>query len=201
MPSTVDQVIDTVMRREEVWALYRDHGTVEAVAEAMKLPRSEVAPIIDKMPRRQVYRRKGTPASVYTRDELLSVLRAAAKVCGEPLTLPAYHKHAPSHGWPSALTVTQMFGTWEAACTQAGVQANKSTGVRKGSYTVEDCLSSLRLCRADLIQTGEIKTHGAPSYDRYNRWARDNHKPSGPTVRSKIGKWSDALSMAYAEGD
>lgn len=199
MPSTVNQVIDQVMRREEVWALYRDHGTVEAVAEALGVARADVAPIIDKMPRRQVYRRKGIPTSVYTADELVEVLKAAAKVCGEPLTLPAYHKHAPSHGWPSALTITQMFGTWETACTEAGVKANKSTGTRKGSYTVEDCLSSLRLCRADLIDSGEIKTHGAPSYDRYNKWAQANHKPSGPTVRAKIGKWSEALSMAYAE--
>lgn len=199
MPSIAEQVADKVITREKVWALYREHGTVEKVAEAMGMPRSQVAPIIDQMPLRQVFRRKGTPASVYSRDELLGVLRAAGKVCGEPLTLPAYHAAAPTHEWPSALTITQVFGTWEEGCKEAGVAANKSTGPRKGSYTVEDCLVALRACRADLVDTGEIAPDGAPSYDRYCKWAKPNKQPSGPTVRVKVGKWQEALSIAYGE--
>lgn len=183
--------------KERIWELYRKHGTVEAVADEMGLPRHEVSPIIDSMPLRQVFRHKGSAPTMYTDQELLDVLKEAGVVCGEPLTLPAYHKEAPKHGWPAALTHTQRFGTWEAGCNLAGVKVNKSTGPRKGSITVEDCLVALRVCRADLIAGDEIPEGGEPSYERYVKWARANGQPSGPTVRSKVGPWRTALEMAY----
>lgn len=191
MPPTLD------VTKDQIWDLYRKHGTVDAVAEAVDLPRHEVSPIIDEMPLRQVHRHKGSAPTMYTDDELLSVLKEAAKVCGEPLTLPAYHKAAPTHGWPAALTITQRFGTWEKACKKAGVKVNKSTGPRKGAISIEDCLIALRICRADLIVLKEIPEGGEPSYERYVKWARANSKPSGPTVRSKIGPWKMALELAY----
>lgn len=193
MPNTISD------EREHVWALYREHGTVEAVASALDKPRSEISLIIDQMPLRQIYRRKGIPPRAYTKAELKGVLKEAAQICGEPLTLPAYHKEAPKNGWPAALTITQAFGTWEVACHEAGVAVNASTGPRRGSISVEDCLIALRTCRADLIDTGEIPPAGAPSYERYVKWAKANHKPSGPTVRVKIGPWRTALRMAYGE--
>lgn len=192
---------------EDVFNLYREHGTVEAVADALGVPRHEVSPIIDEMPLRQVYRHKGSAPTVYTDEELLNILREAAKVCGEPLTLPAYHREAPKHGWPAALTITQRFGTWEKACKLAGVKVNKSTGPRKGSITVDQCLIALRLCRADfareavahnkavrklrkrdtsgltpeerkILAIGEVAEDIEPSYERYVKWARANtHKP------------------------
>lgn len=185
------------LSKKRVWDLYRKHGTVEAVADELGLPRHEVSPIIDEMPLRQVFRHKGSAPTMYSDDELLDVLREAGKICGEPLTLPAYHKEAPKHNWPAALTHTLRFGTWEAACKKAGVKVNKSTGPRKGSVSVEDCLIALRVCRADLIDAGEIPEGGEPSYERYVKWARANKRPSGPTVRVKVGPWRKALEMAY----
>lgn len=196
---------------EDVWNLYMDHGTVDAVAEALGVPRHEVSPIIDEMPLRQFYRHKGSAPTVYTDKQLKAVLREAAKVCGEPLTLPAYHKAAPKHGWPAALTITSRLGTWEEACKKAKVKVNKSTGPRKGSITVEKCLVALRVCRADLISSGEIPEGIEPSYERYVKWARANKQPSGPTVRAKVaeylrelgeepkGAWRKAIKMAYGE--
>lgn len=185
---------------ERIRDLYKEHGTVKAVADILGLPRHEISPIIDEMPLRQVYRHKGSAPSVYTADDLIEVLQKAAKVCGEPLTLPAYHKAAPTHGWPSALTITQRFETWEKACWEAGVKVNKSTGPRKGSYTIEDCLVALRVCRADLEALKEIPEGGEPSYERYVKWARANQQPSGPTVRAKVGPWRTALELAYGVG-
>lgn len=183
--------------KKRVWDLYREYGTVDAVAEALDVPRSEISPIVDEMPLRQLYRRRGSPAPVYDRETLGRALKEAAKVCGEPLTLPAYHKVAPEYGWPAALTITKEFGTWEAACKYAQVKANPSTGTRKGSYTVDDCLAALRTCRADLIQKGEIGDEGVPSYERYCKWARANQQPSGPTVRNKVGAWREAIRLAF----
>lgn len=180
-----------------VWNLYRKHGTIEAVADELGVSREEISPIVNQMPLRQLYRRRGAPPPSYNRKDLAVVLREAANVCGEPLTLPAYHKVAPKHGWPAALTITKEFDTWEAACKYANVKANPSTGTRKGSYTVEDCLVALRICRSDLIEREELTEDGAPSYERYSKWARENHQPSGPTVRNKVGAWREAIRQAY----
>lgn len=203
---------------QKIWELYEKHGTVEKVADILGVPRHEVSPIIDEMPLRQVFRRKGSASVLYTDDQLLDILRKAAKVCGEPLTLPNYHAKAPSEGWPAALTVTSRFGTWEEACKLAGVKVNKATGPRKGSITVEKCLVALRLCRADFTQEaathnarveilktmdpdkldaeersiltlGEVAEDVEPSYERYVKWARANKQPSGPTVRAKVTEY------------
>lgn len=193
MPPTAD------ITREQIWDLYKKHGTVEAVADELGVSRHEVSPVIDEMPQRQVYRHKGSAPTIYSNKRLKEVLKEAAKVCGEPLTLPAYHRAAPTHSWPAALTITQRFGTWEAACKSAGVKVNPSTGPRKGSISIDQCLKALRICRADLIASNDIPPGGEPSYERYVKWARANGQPSGPTVRAKVGPWSKALEMAYAE--
>lgn len=156
MPPTAE-----MYTHEEVHELYRKYGTVDAVAEKLGVPAHEVGPVIDEMPLRQVYRHKGSAPTVYTDDELKALLKEAAEVCGEPLTLPAYHREAPKQGWPAALTITQRLGgkkqTWYAACQKAGVKANKPKGRRNGSITEEQCLVALRLCRADF--TAEAVTH------------------------------------------
>lgn len=150
MPTVIDYLYEPTT--EEIWELYEEYGTVKAVADKLGVPLHEVSPIIDEMPLRQVYRRKGSAPTVYTDKQLLAILKKAAKVCGEPLTLPSYHREAPKHGWPAALTITQRFGTWEEACKLGGVKVNKATGPRKGAMTLDDCLKALRLCRADFTR-------------------------------------------------
>lgn len=196
---------------DEIRDLYRKHGTVEKVADELGVSRHDVSPVIDEMPLRQVYRHRGSAPTMYTDDELMQALRDAAKICGEPLTLPAYHKAAPAHKWPAAFTITQRLGSWAKACKKAGVKAHASTGPRKGTITLDDCLKALRICRADLIDMGEITEGGEPSYERYVKWARQAEQPSGPTVRAKVadhlrdqrrstkGAWRKALEMAYGE--
>jgi hypothetical protein len=183
--------------KNHIWELYRKYGTVDAVAIELGMAREEIGPVIDEMPLRQLYRRRGSPPPAYDRESLAKALKDAAKVCGEPLTLPAYRQEAAKHGWPAAHTITKEFDTWEAACDYAKVKANPSIGPRKGSYTVEDCLVALRICRSDLIDREELDADGAPSYERYCKWARETGQPSGPTVRNKIGAWREAIRLAY----
>lgn len=175
-------------QKDKIWECYRDRGTIEAVADELGLPRPQVAQVVNEMPLRQIYRRKGETRA-YDRDRIISVLRQAAKVCGEPLTIPNYRSQAPAHKWPTDLTVIRAFGTWEKACEAAGVKANPSQGPRKGAYTAEDCIIAVRLCSADI---GSV-----PSYERYVKWARANRQPSGATVRVKVGPWREALKQAF----
>jgi hypothetical protein len=177
-------------RKEEIWDLYRKHGNVERVAVETELPHNVVAKVIRGMPARQAYRRKGETQS-YDREKILSALREAAKICGEPLTIPAYRKEAPTRKWPADLTVIRAFGTWEKACKEAGVKANPSEGPRRGSYTAEDCIKAVRLCAADIEEI--------PSYDKYVKWARANRRPSGGTVRVKVGSWREVLKQAFED--
>ncbi len=174
--------------KEQIWDLYRKHGTVERVAAEIGIPRPFVGSVIDQMPLRQIYRRTGQ-STTYDQDFLKKCLREAAKVCGEPLTIPAYRQEAPKQEWPADLTITKAFGNWENACKAAGVKSNASQGPRRGAYTEEDCLIALRICKAEM---GEI-----PSYEKYCDWAKINRRPSGATVRVKVGPWREALRKAY----
>jgi hypothetical protein len=198
-PRTVKERSKAWNSRKQIWTLYEKHGTVEAVAKRIKFPRADIAKVIEAMPLRQIYRRKGETAWELPNAEILAALREAAKVCGEPLTIPAYREQAPKHGWPADLTVVRPYGTWQAACEAAGVKANESEGPRRGAITLEDCIEALRDCASELGAT--------PSYETYSKWAKKNHRPSGPTVRVKVrqhqngsaprGAWSEALTLAF----
>lgn len=177
-------------RQEEILELYKEFGTVEAVADHIGLSRQAVAPVLSGMERRQMYRRRGE-SPTYDIEYIKKSLQNAAKVAGEPLTIPGYRKIAPKMGLPADLTVIKAFGSWQAACDEAGVKVNPAEGPRRGSITPEQCIESIKECATEL---GRI-----PSYDKYSKWARANKKPSGPTVRVKIGPWSEALLLAFGE--
>lgn len=175
---------------EEIWDLYKRHGTIEKVVAETGIQRDVVSHILNEMPLRQIYRRKGE-GSEYEKDDLLNALREAADICGEPLTIPAYRQFAPKKKWPADLTVKRAFGSWADACKAAGVKANPAEGPRKNAYTEADCLNSLRICAAE--HDGRI-----PSYGEYTKWAREHKQPSGPTVRVKVGPWREALRKAFS---
>lgn len=177
--------------REEIWASYREHGTVDAVIEKTGVERYIASIVLDQMPLRQVYRRKGSPQT-YDSAFLNSCLQEAGEICGEPLTIPAYRKEAPKRGWPSDLTHVQAHGTWEKACKAAGVEANPSEGPRAGAFTIEDCLTDLRAYSS--AHEGK-----EPSYERYCEWARKTGAISGSTIRVKLGSWRKALQQAFTE--
>lgn len=221
--ASYEQQYEAWSRKEEIRELYKELGTVEAVAREVGLPRSYVAPVLSGMQLRQLYRRRGqSPA--YDESFILGCLRKAAEYCrgcggegtvvhqdddqtfrvkcdrcegsgkgslSDPLTIPAYRKVAPKHGFPADLTVIRAFGSWQRACEVAGVKANPAEGPRRNAITADQCIQALRLCSADI---GRI-----PSYELYSEWAREHKMPSGPTVRVKVGPWSEALLLAFGE--
>src|SRR4051812_43797460 len=189
MPQTIRSytgVISAWRREEEIIEAYKELGTIDAVAERTSLPRHAVADVLDSMTLRQLYRRRGETASRIEESDVIDALQKAAELCGEPLTIPAYRSIAPEQGFPSDLTVTRMFGnSWGEACKAAGVKANPSKGKR--GITKDECIASIRECARELDRI---------SYEIYSKWAKENGKPSGPTVRVKVGPWSEALRLA-----
>lgn len=182
--------------KEEIWELYRKHGNIEDVAEEIGIPAPLISPVIDRMPMREVYtnRRSG---SRYTKEEIYEVLRAVAKLKGEPLTQPAYQEGVEEHNrqakddekWPTRPTIVAVCDSFAAACKGAGVKHNPSRGPRLGSFTEEDCFAAIRQCLADL---GRI-----PRYEDYEKWARDKQgAPSGATLRVIAGPWRKAVGKA-----
>jgi hypothetical protein len=178
--------------RRNIWAIYRRLGTIDATAEEVKHSRAIVAAVVEEMPLRQVYRRLGATVS-YERSEIIDALREAAKVCGEPLTIPAYRKQAPVAKWPTDVTVVKAFGSWADACEAAGVKANRrvTNGQRRsGAFSEQDCVDALRAYT-------EAHEGDTPSYERYTKWARGTDHPSGPSVRAICGSWREALRKAF----
>lgn len=188
--ASYQQKFEAWEREDEIHDLYKELGTVEAVAHRIELPRQAVAPVLAGMELRQLYRRRGA-SPAYKKEFIKASLRKAAKRTGEPLTIPAYRKIAPEMGLPADLTIIKAFGSWQVACEAAGVKVNPAEGPRRGSITSEQCIEAIRECAKDL---GRV-----PSYEKYSKWARAHKKPSGPTVRVKIGPWSKALLQAFGE--
>lgn len=194
--------VEAWTHKDEIWTLYQDLGSVARVAKKTKLPHHQVADVVNQMPLREIYRRKGEPSS-YPKDKIIAALREAAKTCGEPLTIACYRKAAgptrneageivnPGPGWPADLTITRAFGSWQAACEAAGVKYNPPKGPQKGATTADECIIAVRLCASEI---GKV-----PSYAAYSKWARENRQPSGPTVRVKVGPWRQALKEAFGD--
>lgn len=180
--------------KAEIWELYRKHGNIEDVAEAMEMPAALISPVVDRMPMREVYTNRGSGPR-YTKEEVYAVLREVAKIKGEPLTNPAYQEAVEEHNrlgngkWPTRPTIVAVCGGFAQACKAAGVKHNPARGVRRDSFTIEDCHVAIRQCLAAL---GRI-----PRYEDYEKWARKRKSaPSGATVRIKAGSWRVAVGEA-----
>lgn len=179
--------------RERIIALYKEHGTIDAVLAQVDLPRSLVTPIVNAIPNRESFRRRGT-YQTYSREELISTLQQAAQYSGEPLTIPGYRKAAKALRLPSYDTHIRFFSLeepdepWLAALEAAGIAGNAARGRRANATTLEQCVAAVAQCIAD--NAGD-----RVSYDDYCKWDDGRDVPSGPTVRSII-PWNTAVELA-----
>lgn len=174
-------------RREEIEQAYRQHGNVEDTADDIDLPMTYIAEVVRAMPDRELHRRRNTPQQ-RTDAELIRDLQRAARVEGEPLTIPAYRRAATALRLASYDTHAKRWGDWQSACKAAGVKCNPGTGRRADSYSREDAVAWVRRY---IVDTGET------TYTGYAGWARGGDAPSGETVR-KFG-WRDVLAEALAD--
>jgi hypothetical protein len=119
----------------------------------------------------------------YDRDYLAEcVAMAAAEDGTESLSLKRYQELAREWGLPSGARVTQVFGSWRAACRAAGLRPNPpGRGNYRRGFTYEDALAALRDCAAEL---GHV-----PSDRQYDEWQR-RARPAN--VRGYRGRYPSA---------
>jgi hypothetical protein len=129
----------------------------------------------------------------WTRDRVATVLQEASTF-EYPLTSTAY-KELRRTGFikgPSVPRITQVFGSWLGACDYAGVEAGTT---RRVAY-------SSRWTRADLVAAVRTFLEDQPerTFSAYSEWARGRDEmPSGPTLRNRLGTWSDIVKIAMTK--
>lgn len=183
---------------DEIIEAYKAHGTIDAVVEITGRSREEVVEVVDAIPNREHYRRRGS-RTYSSPEKLILDLQRAARHMGEPLTIPKYRTAAKELGLASLNTILKAFpddvSPWAAALKAAKVEGNPPRGRRKTSVTMEQCVDAVVKCWREL---GE-----RPSYDVYVEWCRDyppmkdGGPPSGPTVRLK--GWNQVVEAALAQ--
>jgi hypothetical protein len=50
----------------------------------------------------------------------------------------------------------------------------------------------------DIFMRNSLENGNKTSYARYEKWARANGAPSGPTLRNRLGSWSAAAAASLA---
>lgn len=143
-----------------------------------------------------------TTSPKFPREQILEALRKAYGLRNpsmsmyainetQPLTGPFYEKlrRDGSVFGPSRARVLQVFGTWKAACEEAGVP---SVDAVRDSYerlwTFEQLIEQI----AEFISTAEF-----PSIQRFDEWCRlDDSRASFGTIRNQIGPWPESHEIA-----
>lgn len=126
--------------------------------------------------------------SRYSEHDILSALRDAAEVLGEPLSADRYDGHQAVHGGPTSVRIIQRHGTWNAACAAAGLKVNPGrTGYRR-RWTADDVAAQV---------AAYLRERGSGSYTGYASWAKETEgAPSAQTVRNTFGGWAAAKVAA-----
>jgi len=127
----------------------------------------------------------------YSDREIARVLRIAARIAGEPLSVGKYDAIRATVEGPSAIRLIQRFGSWSAACEFAGV----TSGVAKRSYAKNwDQKQIVTLVRDYLAEEPNV------SFLDFSRWLKDlPSAPSAATCRNVGGSWSSLLTLARSE--
>lgn len=189
-----ERLVEAWERDEEIVDAYKRLGNAGSVVDQTGLKRTQVDAVLASFDQRATYRNRGGTRKGrvrYTDDTIKEYLRNAASECGQPLTIAAYNRFADGKNYPTNLTIMHRFGSWHAACEAAGVGANQQRA-RKQVFDRESCIQALQQCSQD--DNGVL-----PSYMRYHKWVneQDGLLPSAPTIRNRIGSWTEALKEAF----
>ncbi|MEI6622079.1 MAG: hypothetical protein WCP28_09255 [Actinomycetes bacterium] len=131
---------------------------------------------------------------VFSDQDVLAALRAAAETVGEPLSHAKYDGVSQAVGGPSSVRIIQRFWTWRTACQSAGVQAGAGSGRRyQRRWTEDDALGWV----AQYLRSADARG----TFADFDRWARTTPgAPSANTVRNIFGAWSAAKRSALQTG-
>ena len=179
--------------REAALRVARDHpgSTVEGVAERLGVTTGDVRAALGDDARRVLVSTHRPPIQ-FSDDEILGHLVRAAALAGSPLTVRMYDDVRVEFGGASSPLVLQRFGSWRQACTRAGVTPGQPL---RSSY-------QRRWTRSEMVAhvAAYLTSDGSRgSFADYEAWARSTKDaPSGQTIRTQLGSWSQAKTEALA---
>ena len=138
---------------------------------------------------------KGTEETTRTREmadeQVLDALRRAAADVGTPISAERYEHVWRDYDGVSSARLVQRFGSWNAACTAAGLPTNPGRTAYRRSWTADQLVAAV----ADYL-----RSDGASgSYAGYDEWSRAvPGAPSANTVRNNLKGWANAKAGAQA---
>ena len=138
----------------------------------------------------------------YSREQILEALRKAYESRNPLMSMYSASETQPLTGTyyddlrekgviyaPSRIRILQIFGTWKAACEEAGVPSVDAVrDVYELRWTDEELIEQL----AEFISSTN-----SPDVESFDEWCRlkDSRASSG-TVRNQIGRWSESYELA-----
>ncbi|MCU1594839.1 MAG: hypothetical protein JWO12_2231 [Frankiales bacterium] len=170
------------------YLLREDNASTTQIAEALGVTQAEVAAAVwpgDEPKTRPAF----TTHDRYPRESILLGLRGMSLVLGRerqarggvPVTAAYWDAHRDPEVQPPASVIRYRFGTWAAACREAGIPLSKAeTADTARRWTDEECLDAVRRFFAG--------GHGWTSA-HYGRWYKDNDAPSQLTIVARLGPW------------
>jgi len=116
-------------------------------------------------------------------EDSLDLLRRSdlRTVCAYKGEAAYWDAHRDPEVQPTAAIIRYRFGSWAAACREAGIPTSKAEKADTGKrWTDEQCLEAVRRFFAG--------GHGWTSA-HYGRWYKDNDAPSQLTIAARLGPW------------
>lgn len=89
---------------------------------------------------------------------------------------------------PSSVTFVRRYGSWSAACEEAGISASAA---RRSNYEREfEDVEVVEGVKQFITETGKTAFH------EYAKWAKTSGTASGPLVIVRLGSWTEARRRA-----
>jgi hypothetical protein len=124
-----------------------------------------------------------------TVEQVLDALRRAAAQVGTPISADRYDEVWRDFDGVSSTRLIQRFGTWNAACTAAGLPINAGRTAYRRAWTAEQLVAAVAQYLTSEGATG--------SYSGYDAWSRQTPgAPSAQTVRNYLDGWANAKARA-----
>jgi hypothetical protein len=184
-------------RAEEVEALFLRLRDDRAVSERTGIDERCIRRFINsgRIPDPDVLRRRPRARqALFTDEELVECLRAAAKELAPPMAHARYAEWASGRmldgqrRWPGPQSMMIRFGSWRSALARAGLPANP-TGGPDPHYDLSDAVSA--------IAQAWRETGTPPTGEAYTAWRAGRRElPSFPTMRRLVEDGWDMLKLA-----
>lgn len=140
--------------------------------------------------RLQTSQRAGGRSRTWTDTMILNALRAAAVAGAAPSAIT--WRYTGKH--PSVTVIVTRFGSWNTACTAAGLHVHRAPYDR--AATPDDELIGYV---AEYLDAEPPTPKDRGGIRGYTRWARTNHAPGPGALRARFGSWSRAKALAVEQ--